>query len=195
GAVGEVEGGAGGGGVGGEGWGVDEGGQPRALFLPLPSDSSQTAAVAAATRNNDFVLFGPPGTGKSQTIANVVTQLLANGKTVLFVSAKTTALEVVHRRLNDIGLGCFCLEVHSAKAQKTAVLNQLGVAWEIRTEAVSVEWERATSDLKAVRDRLNAVVFALHRRHPNGLTAHQAMGRVVAGRDFRPGFALPFSSP
>jgi hypothetical protein len=113
---------------------------------------------------------------------------------VLFVSAKTTALEVVRRRLNDIGLGTFCLEVHSAKAQKTAVLNQLKVAWETRAESASLEWQGATSDLKAVRDRLNAVVLALHRRHRNGLTAHQAMGRVIAGRDFRPGFRLSLTS-
>ncbi|MGD9617665.1 MAG: DUF4011 domain-containing protein [Alphaproteobacteria bacterium] len=174
---------------------LDDEVHPRDLFLPLPSDSSQTAAVVAATRNKDFVLFGPPGTGKSQTIANMITQLLAHGKTVLFVSAKTTALDVVRRRLNDVGLGSFCLEVHSAKAQKTAVLNQLKAAWETRSEEASNEWERATSDLKALRDRLNAVVLALHRRHRNGLTAHQAMGRVIAGRDFLPGFALPFSSP
>ena len=74
---------------------LDDEVHPRDLFLPLPSDTSQSAAVVAATRNKDFVLFGPPGTGKSQTIANMITQLLAHGKTVLFVSAKTTALEVV----------------------------------------------------------------------------------------------------
>jgi hypothetical protein len=150
--------------------------------------------VIAATRNKDFVLFGPPGTGKSQTIANLITQLLAHGKTMLFVSARTTALEVVRRRLNDIGLGSFCLEVHSAKAQKTAVLNQLKAAWETQADSASVEWEGAKSDLKAVRDRLNAVVYALHQRRRNGLMAHQAMGRVIAGRDFLSGFILSFSS-
>jgi hypothetical protein len=168
---------------------------PRDLFLPLPSDSSQIAAVVAAARCKDFVLFGPPGTGKSQTIANMITQLLAHGKTVLFVSAKTTALEVVRWRLNEIGLSSFCLEIHSAKAQKTAVLNQLKAAWETRAEGATVAWEGATSDLKALRDRLNAVVVALHRRHRNGLTAHKAMGRVIAGREFLPGFALSYSSP
>lgn len=168
---------------------------PRELFLPLPADSSQTAAVVAASRNKDFVLEGPPGTGKSQTIANMIVQLLAYGRTVLFVSAKTTALEVVRRRLNDVGLGSFCLEVHSAKAQKSVVLNQLKSAWEARAATAAQEWDGTTSDLKALRDRLNRVVAALHRRHGNGLTAHQAMGRVVAGRDFLPGFELPFAAP
>ena len=54
----------------------------RDLFMPLPADSSQTAAVVAAARGKDFVLFGPPGTGKSQTIANMIVQLLADGQTV-----------------------------------------------------------------------------------------------------------------
>lgn len=167
---------------------------PRDLFLPLPADSSQTAAVLAANRNKDFVLFGPPGTGKSQTIANMIVQLLANGKTVLFVSAKATALDVVHTRLNDVGLGSFCLAVHSAKAQKSAVLEQLKTAWDARIVSASREWDGTTSELKTLRDRLNEVVASLHRCHRNGLSAHQAMGRVVAGKAFMPGFVLRFES-
>jgi AAA domain-containing protein len=167
----------------------------RDLFMALPADSSQTAAVVAAARGKDFVLFGPPGTGKSQTIANMIVQLMADGKTVLFVSQKTTALEVVRRRLNEIGLGSFCLEVHSAKAQKSSVLSQLKNAWEFRAESAAAEWNETTSDLKTLRDRLNAVVRVLHRRHRNGLTPHQALGRVIAGRELLPKFLLPFASP
>ena len=57
--------------------------------MPLLADSSQTAAVVAAARGKDYVLFGPPGSGKSQTIANMIVQLMGDGKTVLFVSQKT----------------------------------------------------------------------------------------------------------
>jgi hypothetical protein len=158
----------------------------RDLFMPLPSDSSQTAAVVAAAHGKDFVLFGPPGTGKSQTIANMIVQLLADGKTVLFVSQKTTALEVVRKRLNEIGIGSYCLEVHSAKAQKSSVLTQLKNAWEFRAAAAAAEWDGTTADLTTLRNRLNATVKALHRRHGNGLTAHQGLGRVIAGRGFLP---------
>ncbi|WP_127076741.1 DUF3320 domain-containing protein [Rhodomicrobium lacus] len=168
---------------------------PKDLFMPLLADSSQTAAVVAASREKDFVLFGPPGTGKSQTIANMIAQLLGDGRSVLFVSQKTTALEVVRKRLNDIGLGSFCLEVHSAKAQKTAVLAQLKTAWESRSADAAREWDAATEDLKALRDRLNEVVVALHRRHGNGLSVHRALGRVIAQRDFAPKVKLPFPSP
>jgi hypothetical protein len=78
---------------------------PVDLFAPLSADSSQIAAIVAAQRGADFVLFGPPGTGKSQTIANAITNCLAHHKTVLFVSQKTAALEVVRQRMQGIGLG------------------------------------------------------------------------------------------
>ena len=90
------------------------------------------------------MLFGPPGTGKSQTIANIIAQCLAHQRTVLFVSQKTAALEVVQRRLRDIGLGDYCLEVHSTKAQKSEVLGQLKTAWYERKVPTIDEWDGAT---------------------------------------------------
>lgn len=155
---------------------------PRDMFAPLPADSSQLAAVLAAADGKDFVLFGPPGTGKSQTIANMISQCLALGKTVLFVSQKTAALEVVRKRLRDIKLGDYCLEVHSAKAQKTAVLDQLKTAWHERAAPTAEDWETRTSELARLRDELNGLVRALHQRHHNGLSAYQAFGRVFANR-------------
>jgi hypothetical protein len=92
---------------------------PEETFCPLPSDSSQLSAVMAAARGKDFVLIGPPGTGKSQTISNLIAQCLAEGKRVLFVSEKIAALDVVYRRLREVGLGEFCLELHSSKARST----------------------------------------------------------------------------
>jgi very-short-patch-repair endonuclease len=162
---------------------IDSDYHPRDLFAPLSADSSQLAAVLAAASGKDFVLFGPPGTGKSQTIANMISQCLALGKTVLFVSQKTAALEVVQRRLKDIGLADFCLEVHSAKAQKSAVLTQLKTSWHERAQGSVEDWEGATSDLATLRDELNGLVRALHTRHSNGLSAYQAFGWVIAYRD------------
>jgi very-short-patch-repair endonuclease len=89
------------------------------------ADSSQHSALVHALRGQNLVIEGPPGTGKSQTITNLIAAALARGKTVLFVSEKLAALEVVRRRLDDAGLGMFCLEVHSHKTKKGALLNDV----------------------------------------------------------------------
>ncbi|MDP2358159.1 MAG: DUF3320 domain-containing protein [Beijerinckiaceae bacterium] len=162
---------------------IDAAVDPADLFTPLSADSSQIAAIVAAQHGKDFVLFGPPGTGKSQSITNMVANCLAHGKSVLFVSQKTAALQVVRRRLQDVGLGSYCLEVHSTKAQKASVLEQLKLAWSERARATETHWSDATAELRTRRDQLNALVSALHRRRENGMTAYEAFGRVVADRD------------
>ena len=162
---------------------IDQVIDPIDLFAPLSADSSQIAAVVAAQRGADYVLFGPPGTGKSQTIANAITNCLAHKKTVLFVSQKTAALEVVRQRMQGIGLGNYCLEVHSTKAQRSSVLEQLATAWRERNLVTEEHWTHAAGDLKKKRDQLNALVSALHRRRANGMTAYEAFGRVIADRD------------
>jgi hypothetical protein len=162
---------------------IDQVVDPGDLFTPLSADSSQLAAVIAAQRGADFVLFGPPGTGKSQTIANAITNCLAHGKTVLFVSQKTAALEVVRHRMQAIGLGNYCLEVHSTKAQKSSVLEQLATAWRDRNVATEDDWKAAAGELGKKRELLNKLVSSLHRRRANGMTAYEAFGRVVADRD------------
>ncbi len=149
---------------------------PETVFAPLSADSSQLSAVLAAAGGKDFVLFGPPGTGKSQTIGNMIAQCLAQGRTVLFVSQKTAALEVVQRRLQEIGLGDYCLEVHSTKAQKSAVLGQLRRAWHERSTPSQGTWDAATSELASLREELNGLVNALHRRRENGLPPMRPSG-------------------
>jgi hypothetical protein len=93
--------------------------------LDVPNNVKVLSEICAVDSGRDLVLEGPPGTGKSQTITNLIAHSLAKGKSVLFVSEKMAALEVVHNRLNKIGLGPFCLELHSAKAKKAEVLQQL----------------------------------------------------------------------
>ena len=103
---------------------------PADIICLLPSDSSQTAASLAAAEGQDFVIVGPPGTGKSQTIANMIANCLAVGKTVLFVAEKDAALDVVYRRLREHGLGNHCIELHSNKADRRQFLGQLKASWE-----------------------------------------------------------------
>ncbi|WBM80908.1 DUF3320 domain-containing protein [Cryobacterium breve] len=98
--------------------------------VPVPADSSQLEAVAEATAGRTFVLEGPPGTGKSQTITNLLARALADGKRVLFVAEKRAALDVVKKRLESVGLGDFSLDLHDKAARPAAVRAQIKAALE-----------------------------------------------------------------
>ncbi|MES2259746.1 MAG: DUF3320 domain-containing protein [Pseudomonadota bacterium] len=159
---------------------LDQTYQPQDLFAPLLSDSSQLRAICVASAGNNLVIEGPPGTGKSQTITNLIAHLLGSGKTVLFVSEKVAALEVVHRRLNSLGLGAFCLELHSSKAKKSSVLKQLGIALDAAGARTVKDWELEARRLSSLRQELNGLAQALHRVYPNDLTVYEAIGLCIA---------------
>ena len=91
----------------------------------LDADSSQHEAIEAVKRGAHLVMDGPPGTGKSQTIANMIGALLHAGKTVLLVSQKAAALDVVAGRLTGAGLGRYLLELHSGQATRKEVAASL----------------------------------------------------------------------
>ena len=104
---------------------------------------------------------------------------LAKGKSVLFVSEKLAALEVVHRRLVAIKLGPFCLEIHSSKSSKSEVLQQLGQALDVVGQRTADDWAREAERLAQLRQELNALVDSLHRSHPSGLTVYEAIGSCI----------------
>ncbi len=147
------------------------------MLTPMSADASQLAAVRAASLGIDFVLEGPPGTGKSQTITNLIAQCLGEGKSVLFVSEKTAALEVVERRLNEIGLGDFCLELHSNKVTKTHVYDQLKAAWAV-APADDAHWTDEAARLGALRAELNDQVAALHDERRAGMSVYAAVSQA-----------------
>ncbi len=159
---------------------LDDAYRPQDIRAPMLSDSSQFTAICAVDSGRDLVLEGPPGTGKSQTITNIIADCLAKGKTVLFVAEKVAALEVVHRRLTDVGLAPFCLELHSSKTKKTDVLAQLGKALDVSGTKTASEWEREADRLATLRAELNGLVDALHHEHPNGLDVFSAIGTCIA---------------
>jgi len=156
---------------------------PREVFCPKDADSSQLSAVMAGSAGRSFVLEGPPGTGKSQTITNLIAQSLASGKRVLFVAEKQAALEVVHKRLSEVGLGPFCLELHSTKSGPKAVLEQLRATLELGYRRAPDEWLEVADDLQRERASLNALVDALHRRREHGWSVHMAMAALMELRD------------
>ncbi|HWP41323.1 MAG TPA: DUF4011 domain-containing protein, partial [Tepidisphaeraceae bacterium] len=140
--------------------GLDETVHPNDCYQVVDADSSQQAAILAAKRGGSIVIEGPPGTGKSQTITNIIAECLSEGRSVLFVAEKSAALEVVRRRLENVGLGEFVLELHSRKASKKAVLAELGrvLAMRDRPRVMDVD----ATELQHVRRQLNDYSKQLH---------------------------------
>ena len=131
--------------------------KPVDLFQVVDADASQQDAILLAKKGVSFVLQGPPGTGKSQTITNIIAESLAAGKKVLFVSEKMAALDVVHRRLQAAGLDDFCLILHSYKANKRNVLDQLDRVLSLADErhTVAEQAYQKLERLQADKEQLN----------------------------------------
>jgi very-short-patch-repair endonuclease len=165
---------------------LDEKIDPVSLFMPLYAGSSQVVAVHASGQSGDFILEGPPGTGKSQTISNIIAHNIGMGRRVLFVAEKMVALNVVYDRLRKVGLGDFCLELHSNKANKRDVLNQLNQSWRNRVTKSASAWETEAARLKELRQRLNGLVEALHKKGPTGISARQAISKACGIDETRP---------
>ena len=159
---------------------LDQDYRPEATFCPLESDSSQLAAVYSASQDRSFVLIGPPGTGKSQTITNLIAHCLATGKTVLFVSEKMAALNVVQSRLEKVGLAPFCLELHSNKSHKMRVIEQLGKALDRVTERSAEQWAREAQRLAVARQELNEYVHAMHRPRTSGESVFRGLSQLIS---------------
>lgn len=156
---------------------------PAETLYPRNADSSQAAAIFAAHDGHSFVLEGPPGTGKSQTITNLIAHCLGHGKRVLFVSEKMAALKVVHRRLSEVGLDPFCLELHSHQSSKREVLRQLEQTFEVARRDSPEHWQKHCDSLEASRAQLNSYVDAVHRRRTIGLSVFEATARLIALRN------------
>ena len=141
---------------------------PRDQWQILDADASQQEAISAAKRGKSFVLHGPPGTGKSQTIANIIAECLAEGKRILFVSEKLAAIDVIYRRLADNGLAPFCLNLHArgtSKGEKNRVFDNIKLAFDQGTPDVRFaqhQWEQQTNRVDGTRRLLNDYVSALH---------------------------------
>jgi len=141
--------------------------QPAAsTFSILDADASQRVCVEAAKSGQSYVMHGPPGTGKSQTIANVIAEAIGQGKKVLFVSEKAAALDVVYNRLRANGLAEFCLMLHGEHASRREVVNSLFSA----LTGQLVPRRGLTDDEFELHDRLrrylNAQVDTLHAPEP-----------------------------
>ena len=140
---------------------------PDNEFLVLDADSSQQRAIAAVMADQSRVIHGPPGTGKSQTITNLIASLAATGRSVLFVAEKKAALEVVKRRSDNVGIGHLAIDLHGADLSPTKVMQQVAHTLEILRSAVPVNCQEIHAQFVDRRARLNSHVARMHcRREP-----------------------------
>ena len=149
------------------------------IALPITADSSQLEAIGASSLGTSFVLHGPPGTGKSQTITNMIANALFKGKRVLFVAEKMAALSVVQDRLSKIGLGPFCLELHSNKTRKNEVLAQLQRTSEIVKGKEPEDFASEVDRLNVLRQELNNYVEALHQKQQTGFSLYDLFNEYL----------------
>ncbi len=141
---------------------------PSSLYYIMDADPSQIGVIEAVKAGHNLVVEGPPGTGKSQTITNLIAELLAAGRSVLFVSEKMAALEVVKDRLDRVGLGDYCLELHSRKTRKKEVLRELERTLNLRAPQ-AIDTAAEFSRLSDLTRDLNGYAEAL--RAPYGTIA------------------------
>ena len=156
---------------------------PETTAQVTNADSSQLRAILAVSQNHDVVIEGPPGTGKSQTITNLIAQAIADDKSVLFVAEKMAALEVVYNRMVNAGLGEFCLELHSTKASKRSVMAGIAAALDASLQRPKEE-SSAGALIGGVRAELTDYANALHQ--PFGalaLSPYQGYGEFEKVRD------------
>ncbi|RBQ23590.1 hypothetical protein ALNOE001_08090 [Candidatus Methanobinarius endosymbioticus] len=132
------------------------------MYQVLDADSSQIAVIEDVKAGRNLVVEGPPGTGKSQTIVNVIAELLASGKSVLFVSEKMAALEVVKSRLDGVGLGKFVLELHSHKTKRKKLLKELQKGLNVRA-IDDININQILRKLEKLRHQLDDYAEIIHK--------------------------------
>ncbi|PKM31581.1 MAG: DUF3320 domain-containing protein [Gammaproteobacteria bacterium HGW-Gammaproteobacteria-11] len=153
--------------------------KPGDVRFVKDADSSQTEAILEVREGSNLVIQGPPGTGKSQTITNIIAELTGQSKTVLFVSEKMAALEVVKRRLDECHLGDAVLELHSHKSTKQSVLKELGRTLD-QGKPLTKVGEDDLASLKELQDSLNQYCEAVSTSAgASGLPFLEVLGRYL----------------
>ncbi len=158
---------------------LDGAAPPERAGHVLDADATQSLALLDVTGGKNLVIQGPPGTGKSQTITNLIASAIARGQTVLFVAEKLAALDVVKRRLDATGLGDACLELHSHKTSKRAVLDELQRTLRLGRPRLGAADDEAAL-LAGTRDRLNGLASAVHQTvGASGVSPFDAVGVIL----------------
>lgn len=159
--------------------------------LITDADSSQFSAIIDAMKGRSFALKGPPGTGKSQTITNLIAAAMAAGRRVLFVAEKQAALEVVSKRLGEAGLSPFVLELHSTKANKKRLLESFEERLALKSRLRDAELRDTFRALRETRQQLSSYVTVMNAPiGESGLSLHDVYWHEQGARKQLPASGL-----
>ncbi|MCW2930269.1 MAG: helicase, partial [Actinomycetia bacterium] len=154
---------------------------PASDYSVLDADSSQRAAIDAVLAGRSLVIHGPPGTGKSQTIANLIAAMVARGRTVLFVAEKRAAIDAVLSRLTAVGLADLVLDIHEGARDRQRIAAGLGTTLDQAEHATMPDMTALHRRLAERQRRLRRHSQSLHRAHePWGLTAYQVQAGLLS---------------
>ncbi len=165
---------------------------PADCALPLPADSSQIRAVLDAEAGQSFILDGPPGTGKSQTIANMIVNFLAHGKKVLFVAEKEVALDVVKRRLDALSLGQFALEFANLQEPKSKILETYASLLRRGPTDSDERYEEVSKNIQERRKSLNQTLGELHGRKEFFRSPYEAILLSLSTPEVVPSYSFSY---
>lgn len=153
---------------------------PRDEFLVLDADSSQSFAINAAIAGENLIIKGPPGTGKSQTIANLIASLISRGKTVLFVAEKRAAIDAVLKRLSHEHLSDLVLDLHGGATSRRSFANAIGETLNALRFVEKVDPTSEHRRLVRRRNELNTYAASLHEtREPWNVTPYEIHERLL----------------
>jgi len=153
---------------------------PDQDYSVLDADSSQRSAIGAVLSGHSLVIHGPPGTGKSQTIANLIAALVARGRKVLFVAEKRAAIDAVLSRLKSVDLGEAVLDIHEGTRDRQRIARDLGDTLDLAQRTEAPEGAGLHRRLVDRQRRLNEHVAGLHQAHePWGLTPFEIQSALL----------------
>ena len=168
---------------------------PGDEFCVLDADASQSHAINTVIAGEHLIIKGPPGTGKSQTISNLIATMCARGQRVLFVAEKRAAIDAVTKRLVQNGLGDLVLDVHGGVLAKRTLAQQLAASLQAAGSTPLPNVDALHAALERERTALNRYSIALHeRRAPNGASVHDLIGELVELAADRRSIRLPASA-
>ncbi len=169
---------------------VDELDTMQDFAAPLPYDSTQLKAIRECAKGNSFILDGPPGTGKSQTIVNMIVNAFYHGKTVLFVAEKQAALEVVRQRLANLGLDQFALQLYSSKTNKQTFFKQISKAMEYGKRSSNEDFFSICDNIEKKKEIINDELKRLHFHKKCFYSLYDAITKQLATDDIKQNFNL-----